>query len=88
MLFDIGSLVATPTALRHCVRNNVDPMQLVQRHASGDWGEIDAEDRKANDRAINHDLRIFSSYVVGDGKVWCITEADRSSTCILLPSEY
>ena len=63
-------------------------MSLIDRHAAGDWGDLDAEDVAANVHAVQHDLRVFSSYEVGDGKVWCITEADRSSTCLLLPSEY
>ena len=88
MLFDLGSIVATPCCLRQCMKSSVDPMQLIQRHAAGDWGDIDTEDRNANDRAIKHGLRIFSTHTVGDSKVWCITEADRSSTCLLLPSEY
>jgi hypothetical protein len=37
-------------------------------------------------------FRLFSSYhydpAIPDGKVWIITEADRSSTCILLPEDY
>jgi len=33
--------------------------------------------------------RLLSAYRLRDGsKVWIITEADRSSTCILLPEEY
>lgn len=88
MLFKLGAIVATPGALRHCTNEDVDPMSLIHRHAAGDWGDLDAEDVNANVLAIQHDLRVFSSYVVGDGKVWCITEADRSSTCLLLPDEY
>ena len=88
MLFKIGAIVATPGALRHCTRNCVEAMSLIRRHAAGDWGDLDADDVAANVRAVRHDLRVFSSYVVGDGRVWCITEADRSSTCLLLPNEY
>ena len=88
MIFDLGSIVATPSCLRHCLKNNVDPMHLIQRHAAGDWGDLGVEDKTANSHAIEHGLRVFSSYLVGTGKVWCITEADRSSTCLLLPTEY
>jgi len=88
MLFQLGSIVATPGALQCCTRNNVDPMSLIQRHAAGDWGDLDPEDVNSNVRALQHDLRVFSSFVIGDDKVWCITEADRSSTCLLRPEEY
>jgi len=33
-------------------------------------------------------MRVLSSYEVGEGRVWIITEADRSVTTILLPEEY
>ena len=88
MFLVLGSIVATPGTLRHCVNCNVAPMSLIQRHAAGDWGDLDADDVSANVAALQHGLRVFSSYVVGDGKVWCITEGDRSSTCLLLPEEY
>ncbi|MCD6665980.1 MAG: hypothetical protein LT081_07870 [Hydrogenophaga sp.] len=87
-LFKLGSVVATPAALAHCERNQVNPQQLLGRHIGGDWGNLEQEDIKANENALAYGDRIFSSYNVGDGKVWVITEADRSSTCVLLPSEY
>ena len=49
---------------------------------------MEAEDKRANDRAIKEGTRLFSSYEVEDGKVWIITEADRSRTTLLLPDEY
>jgi hypothetical protein len=44
---------------------------------------------RENEFSLNNGFRILSSYVLGNGeKVWVITEADRSTTCILLPLEY
>jgi hypothetical protein len=39
---------------------------------------------------VERGFRVLSSYPIGEAgaKVWIITEADRSSTCLLLPSEY
>jgi hypothetical protein len=87
-LFKLGDVVATPAALQLCEVNKINPLLLLGRHASGDWGNLDADDVAANVAAIQHDLRILSSYIVGSAKVWVITEADRSSTCLLLPDEY
>ena len=87
-LFKMGAVVATPAALQFCEQHGVNPLGLLGRHINGDWGDLDAADAAANIRALKHGLRLFSSYKVGDGKVWIITEADRSSTCILLPNEY
>ena len=86
MRFELGRVVATPGALDLLARWDLD--DLLRRHHRGDWGEMDAHDRRANERALRDGARLLSSYPVGDGKVWIITEADRSSTCVLLPSEY
>ena len=87
-LFKLGQVVATPAALKLCEANKVNPLLLLGRHIGGDWGELTEEDVKANVLAIQHDLRLFSSYPVGNEKIWVITEADRNSTCLLLPDEY
>jgi hypothetical protein len=63
------------------------------RHQSGDWGDLDHEDKQANDQALEEGTRIFSAYHFQPSadlriELWVITEADRSSTTILLPEEY
>ena len=85
-LFKLGKIVATPGALDFLERQTIT--QLLQRHVTGDFGDLCAEDKEANHEAIESAERILSSYKVGDSKVWIITEADRSSTCCLLPEEY
>ena len=87
-LFKLGAIVATPGALQFCEEHSIDPLGLIGRHAGGDWGDLDKDDVAANVHGIKHDLRVFSSYQFRQGKVWIITEADRSSTCLLLPDEY
>ena len=85
--FELGQLLMTPG-----VQAAVPPSELMRalrRHARGDWGEVDREDWRANDDALKHGARLLSSYTTGAGtKFWIITEADRSSTTALLPSEY
>jgi hypothetical protein len=61
---------------------------LLGRHASGDWGEVNASDAQANIDALRTGARVLSAYVVGGVRVWVITEADRSHTTLLLPEEY
>ena len=86
----LGRVVATPGALRALSEAGEDPLRLLARHASGDWGELDAHDRRENQRSLKNGWRVLSSYPIGknSSKIWVITEADRSSTTILLPSEY
>jgi hypothetical protein len=85
----LGRVVATPGALRTLEEAGVSPASFLIRHANGDWGELDEHDRKENEFSLNNGFRILSSYTLSIGeRVWVMTEADRSSTCILLPSEY
>lgn len=89
-LFRLGRIVATPGALELLASTRTDALELLSRHASGDWGEVPLEDARENKLSVREGFRIVSSYPVGgkEDKVWIITEADRSSTCVLLPSEY
>ena len=64
-------------------------MTFLSRHVTGDWGTVGDEDKKLNDAAVKDGTRILSAYQTSAGeKLWVITEADRSSTTILLPDEY
>ena len=89
-LFSLGQLVATPAALALLAAAGENSAELLARHHSGDWGEVPPEDARENELAILQGFRVISSYPVGANgeRVWIITEADRSSTCILLPTEY
>ena len=87
--FPLGQVVATPGALAALEEAGQMPAEFLARHAHGDWGEIHPGDKGANEQALKDGARIFSVYRTSKGvKVWVITEADRASTCILLPDEY
>lgn len=87
--FGLGRLLATPGAIDALAKAGVQPSDLLRRHSAGDWGDLGQEDDAANDFAVLEGSRILSAYTVGDGvRIWIITEADRSATTILLPSEY
>ena len=64
-------------------------LESIHRHGNGDWGDLGEEDKAENDFSLRNDLRLFSAYEQdGLPRIWIITEADRSSTTILLPCEY
>jgi len=87
--FDLGQIVSTPGAVETLSRHNIPYRILVDRHVSGDWGDMSDEDKQENELSITEGFRIFSAYSIGEqDRVWVITEADRSSTCLLLPEEY
>lgn len=89
-LFGMGRIMATPGVLQTLRAVGIAASTLLARHAVGDWGNMDPEDCRANDKALLDGTRIFSSYTLGDTgeRVWIITEADRSYTTILRPDEY
>lgn len=90
MLFDLGTLVATPGALGALDDEGVTAIAYVNMHLNGQWGDLADDDKKANDDAVKHGDRILSAYVLPRTKarIWLITEQDRSHTTILLPSDY
>jgi hypothetical protein len=95
--FDTGQLVATRGVVDLACKNP-DFDDFIQksliRHASGDWGDVDKEDRQANNQALKEGTRLLSAYnderfpKNGVATIWIITEADRSATIILFPDEY
>lgn len=88
-LFPLGQTVATPGALEALAEAGQSPAEFLGRHVRADWGEVCDDDKAANDDALKCGSRILSAYRTSKGvKVWVISEADRSSTCILLPEEY
>jgi hypothetical protein len=88
-MFALGKLVATPGAIELLKQHELSAFDFVCRHVTGDWGDLEAEDDLANQWALRDGTRLFSCYRIGGGdKLWIITEADRSATTLLLPSEY
>lgn len=87
-LFPLGQIAATPTAHSVLSAAGISWMSLLRRHQSGDWGVVDPSDSCENELGLRDGYRLMSVYPVGSETVWVITEADRSSTTILLPEDY
>ena len=91
--FELGQVVGTPASINFLATHGVSPATLLDRHATGDWGDTDDDDSISNDQSLEDGSRILSVYNVGDEQVWIITDASndqgkRDVTTILLPSEY
>jgi hypothetical protein len=84
----LGKVLTTTGALKLLSEIGAHPFEYLARHATGDWGDLCAFDLRQNQIALRDGLRVFSSYEVPAGRVWVLTEADRSITTILLPEEY
>lgn len=94
-LFHTGQIVSTPGALDACSPDRL--AECLARHVRGDWGCVAPEDAEENRLSVTAGFRILSAYQIdpekpckghGDNCLWIITEADRSVTTFLLPSEY
>ena len=87
--FALGQTFITPGAEEALHIAGQTATEFLRRHMSGDWGELSDEDVRENEFSLKEGLRLLSAYKTGKGqKLWIITEADRSATTILLPSEY
>ncbi len=88
-LFSLGDVVITPDALAAFVAANTYITPYLAQHQQGLWGDLDPEDSRANDHAVQVGARLLSAYRLPDNTtIWIMTEGDRSSTCVLLPAEY
>jgi hypothetical protein len=94
-LFKPGRILATPECLETARKCGDNLWRYFSRHLSGDWGNVDAEDKALNDQALKNGSRLLSSYVLKDGTttIWLISEAEgdnghRAATTALLPDQY
>lgn len=95
--FDKGKVVATCCVIGDMELNpkfGAFVMSCLNRHSECDWGDISSSDSKMNDDSLTIGGRLLSAYNIdasfniGEPKIWVITEADRSATTVLYPSEY
>lgn len=89
MKFPPGIVGMTPGIVELFIDSDDSPLDYLLRHFVGDWGELERHDVRENELGLKEGHRLFSVYHIKDGtKIYIITEADRSSTTILLPEEY
>jgi len=91
-LFPLGQIVATPGALSALGDEGIGSEGLLQRHVTGDWGELSEDDRRENELSVKEEFRILSAFKLPRTgvKLWVITEADRSPnlTFILIRGKF
>ena len=91
MKFQLGQVVATRGIKADMDESNLFHNEVIaslSRHHNGDWGVMSEDDKAMNDEALTSGDRIFSAYETSKGKIWIITEWDRSATTVLYPDEY
>jgi hypothetical protein len=89
--FPLGMTVITPgvlALLKFPMMPAVEVSPFINRHASGDWGNVHPDDVGANEHSLEEGSRLMSVYELYGEKIWIFTEADRSVTTVMLPDEY
>jgi hypothetical protein len=81
--FEPGVLAMTLGIAEARRRGIINVGALFKRHFSGDYGEIDDEDKRINERSIKNGSCIVSGYDTDAGRVLIIT--DPKSEFTLLP---
>lgn len=88
----LGQTVMTRGIASEIERNSEFAKEITQafsKYLKCDWGDLCADDKQLNDEALkNNDDRILAAYNTSEGKVYIITEWDRSVTTILFADEY
>ncbi|VVB64668.1 Uncharacterised protein [uncultured archaeon] len=90
-LFYLGEIAVSPKADQEEVNENL--INILSRHVSGDWGEVDDKVKERNNKAIKDGSIILSSYTLSSGrKIFVRTEAadslgNRSLTNVLTSEE-
>ena len=92
MIFELGKLVASKAIAVAMEEDNKFLREVhgaLDRYITRDWGEMEEEDKAMNDEALESGKdRIFAAYDTSRGKIWIITEWDRSATTVLFPEDY
>jgi hypothetical protein len=92
MKFNLGQVVMTRGIADTMESNEVFRTEVdkaFEKYTNCDWGDTCEDDATMNTEAVKTgDDRILAVYQTSEGKIWIITEWDRSYTTILFPSEY
>lgn len=85
--FPLGCVTITANAMEAIRLSDVG--EALHRHARGDWSELGKHERESNELALSEGGLIASFYTSQTGKrFWILTEADRSTTTIMMPFDY
>lgn len=87
-LFPLGALIFSAGVEQKMQEGRLDPMPYFHRHTRGDWGDVSDVQWLENNGALAYGGYLDSTYVVTrELTIRVFTEADRSATYIVLPSE-
>jgi hypothetical protein len=81
--FDVGQVIVTPSASRALEASGQSPDAVLQRHQSGDWGDVSDQERQVNEEALRRSYNLLSIYRTPAGeRVTIVTKGDRTLTLV------
>jgi len=90
--FSMGCLYMTHTinaTREECAKFARELKTALDRYIACDWGDLTASDKKLNDKAVKSgNDRILAAFPTSEGRIYIITEHDRSYTTIMFCNEY
>ena len=88
-MFKSENIVGTPAALDKLAELGLDYAEFLDRHFSGDWGDVDPDDAAQNDAAAVTKGMVLSAYPLFDGtELWIITDNGHQTTTVMMPEDY
>lgn len=95
--FNMGNIVATHSINEYMSADGKFAKEInlcLRRFAVKDWGDLDEEDNRTNEDALQYpdDLYLLGAYQTSKGKIWIITnriseKAGENATTVLFPDE-
>ena len=95
--FNMGQVVVTKSINNLMAAEQkfaVEVTVALQRYAVKDWGNLDEEDKKANEEALKYpdDLYLMGAYNTSKGRIWIITNRisetpGDNATTVCFPDE-
>lgn len=88
MRFDLGRVVVTPRASEALRAGGLKLEDLLNRHQSGDWGNVSDQTAEVNARAVQNGFALVSAYDMPTGeRVTVFTRPDRTYTLVHVARE-
>lgn len=83
--FDLGRVVITPAATAALDVSRHTLADLLERHQTGDWGDVSHHENTVNERGLIEQFNLQSAYDIAEvGRLVVVTNGQRTLTMVHL----